>query len=208
MPVKPVTDPTAKAAAQTKSEDAATGDVKRGLVTTNVAMTEDQKRAAGVDASQGAEVHSFDPEDNKGSGTGTVFDTYAGMPTGEHPNVSGDTGTNGPLAVGQAPVAAARPVRGSKGVGEQFNPAVPNQIMQSPVVRGVTKDDRNDPLHPEHEQADKKHPDYGKPVQQHKGIKAEAPSMLDTAPEEDEAKTEAEGTALQDAKAQPGAAVA
>ena len=172
---------------QAKPEDAATGDVKRGLVTTNMAMTEDQKRAAGVDASQGAETHSFDPEDNKGSGDGTVLDTYAGMPVGEHPNASGESGTNGPLVLGQAPSAAARPVKGAKGVGEQFDPGVPNQINQSPVVRGVTKDDRNDPLHPDHDKADEDHPDYGKPITQHKGVKAEAPSMIDTKPKAEKA---------------------
>ena len=186
-----------------KTEDEATGDVKRGMTKEAIPMTEDQRRASGIDAGSDAGPHSFAPEDNKTNG-GTVLDTYAGMPVGEHPNASGEAGTNGPLTVGQAPTAAARPVRGAKGVGEQFNPGIPNQIMQSPVIRSVNKDIRNDPAHPDFEKADKNHPDYGKPQAQHKGVKAEAPSFAETMlPDSGEAEAEPVKSTTQ-----PGAAVA
>ncbi len=188
----------------TKPQDKAISDTTRGLAEVAV-LTEDQKRAAGIDAGADAEPHSYAPEDNAGSGEGTVLDSYAGAPVAEHANASGEAGTNGPLAVGMAPQASARPVRGSQNgrYGEKFDPEVPNAIMQSPVIRGPIKDIRNDPNHPEHDQADKQHPDYGLPASKHLGVKPEVPSFqeLKNSKEGDEPKIEG-------AKAQPGAAVA
>jgi hypothetical protein len=131
-------------------------------------LTEDQKRAAGVDASADAGPHSDAPEDNAGSGTGTVLDTYAPGMTVEHANVSGPTTD---LVVGQVPVVPAWPMRGSRASNERYNPNIPNAINRSPVIRGVSMDARNDPAHPDHKSADPKHPDYGYPAAQHAGIR-------------------------------------
>ena len=72
---------TKTAAIPPKPEDEATGDVKRGMTKEAIPMTEDQRRASGIDAGADAGPHSFDPADNKTNG-GTVLDTYAGMPVG------------------------------------------------------------------------------------------------------------------------------
>lgn len=112
----------------------ATPEVMHGVGTGAGQYTEDQKRALGLDASQGAGEHDPSPEANRGGGSeGGLYDTYAKGRV-EHPNVVGETA---PLALGQAPVVSAVPARGSRNENEQVDMDLPNAINQSPVMRGI-----------------------------------------------------------------------
>jgi hypothetical protein len=166
----------AKSVRTTKGQDPAI--VNGASVRTAVGMTEDEKRAAGIDAGSEAGPHDYSAaaQPLQAAAQGSVLDTYAGMPGAQHGNVVGETT---PLVVGQAPVASASPMRGSANVGEKVLPDFPNTIHTSPVVRGVTIDPRNDPAHPEHDQADPAHPDYGKAGQFHQGQRTVAPTYAD-----------------------------
>lgn len=126
-------DPTPVARTTAKRQDDV---IMRGHEAVNGGLTEDQKREAGIDASQGAGPHDPSPEANRGTGGG-LYDTYAGNPQVEHPNLAGPTT---PLVLGQAPAAPVVPMQGSRNVGEQVDMGLPNAINQSPVVRGVDED--------------------------------------------------------------------
>lgn len=128
-----------RSAASAAGSDPAISDVQRGISAV-VIGSEDERRANGTDAStaEGAGEHDDSPEANKAQAisvtNGGTLDAYAGMPAGKHPNLVGEAF---PLVVGQAPVGRAAPLTGSKNIGEEFHPEIPNAINQSPLVRGV-----------------------------------------------------------------------
>jgi hypothetical protein len=118
-----------KSARTVKGQDAA---ITIGAV--RVGLSEDEKRAAGIDGSADAGPHDDSPEANRSVAAGGSIDTYAGMPGSTHDNIVGEST---PLVLGQAPQAPTYPMTGSKNAGEKFDPNVVNGMHRSPVVRGV-----------------------------------------------------------------------
>lgn len=160
-----------QAAINTKAQD---DDINHGH-RRRPGETEDEKRAEGTDASSQAGPHDFSPEANRGGSQGGLYDTYAHGHV-EHPNVAGPTAE---LVLGQAPVVPAFPMRGSDAAMQDVDMNKPNAINQSPRIVGVDIDPRNDPAHPQHADANKDHPDYGKPANLHRGQRPDTPTYDD-----------------------------
>lgn len=114
-------------------------EIMHGVGTGSGGPTEDQKRALGIDASQGATEHDDSPEANRGGSQGGLYDTYGPGARAQHANLTGETAE---LALGQAPQAPAAPMAGSANVGEQVDMDLPNAINRSPIVRGVDPETR------------------------------------------------------------------